>query len=96
MDLVQKSLSTIEKTGAELVCASSKGRSHPVFGLWYVPLMQDLRRAIMEEGIRRIDVWTSRYNLQVVNFMPREVDPFFNVNHPQDLDVARNLFSLKP
>ena len=61
-----------------------------------MPLMEDLRWAIMKEGIRRIDVWTSRYNLQVVDVMPGEVDPFFNVNHPQDLDVARTLFSLKP
>ena len=95
MDLVQKFLRTIEKTSAELVCASSKGRSHPVFGLWYVPLLEDLRRAIATEGIRRIDAWTSRYNLQVVDFMVGEVDPFFNVNHPPDLDMARDLFALK-
>ena len=61
----------------------------------YVPLLEDLRRAIAKEGIRRIDAWTSRYNLQVVDFMVGEVDPFFNVNYPQDLDMARNLFALK-
>ena len=91
---VQKFLRTIEKTSAELVCASSKGRAHPVFGLWYVPLLEDLRRAIAKEGIRRIDAWTSRYNLQVVDFMVGG-GSLFNVNYPQDLDMARDLFALK-
>ena len=84
-------LSVVDKTGAELVCASSKGRSHPVFGLWSVSLWEHLQKAIMKEDIRRIDTWTSRYNLQTVDFVTGDRDPFFNVNRPEDLDEARKL-----
>ena len=91
VDLVKNFLSVVDKTGAELVCASSKGRSHPVFGLWPVSLWEDLQKAIMKEDMRRIDTWTSRYNLQTVDFVAGDRDPFFNVNRPEDLDEARKL-----
>ena len=91
VDLVKKFLSVVDKTGAELVCASSKGRSHPVFGLWPVSLWEHLQKAIMKEDMRRIDTWTSRYNLQTVDFVAGDRDPFFNVNRPEDLDEARKL-----
>ena len=88
-------LRTIEKTVQNSLMRLRKDVLIQFLGLWYVPLLEDLRRAIVKEGIRRIDVWTSRYNLQVVDFMVGEVDPFFNINHPQDLDMARDLFALK-
>ena len=91
VDLVKNFLSVVDKTGAELVCASSKGRSHPVFGLWSVSLWEHLQKAIMKEDMRRIDTWTSRYNLQTVDFVAGDRDPFFNVNRPEDLDEARKL-----
>ena len=91
VDLVKNFLSVVDKTGAELVCASSKGRSHPVFGLWPVSLWEHLQKAIMKEGMRRIDTWTSRYNLQTVDFVAGDRDPFFNVNRREDLDEARKL-----
>jgi molybdopterin-guanine dinucleotide biosynthesis protein A len=91
VDLVKKFLSVVDKTGAELVCASSKGRSHPVFGLWPVSLWEHLQKAIMKEDMRRIDTWTSRYNLQTVDFVAGDRDPFFNVNRREDLDEARKL-----
>ena len=91
VDLVKSFLSVVDNTGTKLVCASSNGRSHPVFGLWHVSLWGDLRKAIIKEDIRRIDTWTSRYNLQTVDFVEGDKDPFFNVNRPGDLDEARKL-----
>ena len=43
---------------ADLACAASGGRTHPVIGLWPVRLRDDLRRALVEEGIRKVDLWT--------------------------------------
>ena len=80
----------MEAAGADLACAASGGQAHPVIGLWPVHLREDLRHAVVDEEIRKVDVWTARYRLATVPF-PEEiagVDPFFNANRPEDLDRA--------
>ena len=87
----------MEAEGAELACAASAGQPHPVIGLWPVRLRDDLRHALVEEGIRKVDVWTSRYRLATVSFPELSlgdgltIDPFFNANRPEDFDRAAAL-----
>ena len=90
-DLVARMLGVVEHVGAELACASSGGRAHPVFGLWPVRLADELRAAMIEEGIRKVDVWTARHGLVEVPFATDPVDPFFNTNRPEDLAEAERL-----
>jgi len=88
VDLVVRLASGLAAAEADLACAASGGRSHPVFGLWPVRLREDLRRAVVDDGIRKVDQWTARHNLVTVEFPDRPVDPFFNANRPEDLDKA--------
>ena len=95
-DLVARLAAAMAETDAELACAASQGRSHPVFGLWPVRLSGALRRAIVEGEVRKVDVWTARYRLATVDFPMVEtpagpLDPFFNANHPDDLATAERL-----
>lgn len=90
-DLVARMLAAVEAEGADLACASSGERHHPVFGLWPVALRDDLRRAMVEEEVRKVDVWTARYRLAVVPFPVAPYDPFFNTNRPEDLAEAAHL-----
>jgi len=90
-DLVSRMMQAIEGEGADLACAASSGQTHPVIGLWPVRLREELRHALVEEGLRKVDVWTARYRLAVVPFPDTPVDPFFNANRPEDLDAAAAL-----
>jgi molybdopterin-guanine dinucleotide biosynthesis protein A len=90
-DLVARFAAAREGEGADLVCAASGGRTHPVFGLWPVALREALRRAMVEEGIRKVDAWTARYRLAVVDYPAEPFDPFFNTNRPDDLAMAETL-----
>ena len=78
---------------AELAREIAAGRDHPVFGLWPVGLADDLRRAVVDEDIRKVDVWTARYRLARVDFATDPVDPFFNLNSPEDMARAEALFA---
>ena len=82
-----------EADGADLACAASDGQPHPVFGLWPVRLREALRAALVDEGIRKVDVWTGRYRLATVDFPIEPVDPFFNANRPEDLETAEALLT---
>lgn len=92
-DLVSRMLSAVAEEGADMVCASSGGRAHPVCGLWPVALAGDLRRAMVEEHIRKVDIWTGRYRLAVVEWPVDPVDPFFNANRPDDLAEAERVLA---
>jgi molybdopterin-guanine dinucleotide biosynthesis protein A len=92
MDLASKLYAAVTNDGVQLACAASGDRHHPVFGIWPVSLYGQLKKAVIEDGVRKIDDWTSRYNLKVVKFKFKEVDPFFNINRPEDLKWAEKLF----
>jgi molybdopterin-guanine dinucleotide biosynthesis protein A len=91
-DLVARLHAAIARDGADLACARSDGRDHPVFGLWPVRLRHDLRRA-MAEGVRKVDVWTARYRLAAADFSAAPFDPFFNANRPDDLAEAERILA---
>jgi molybdopterin-guanine dinucleotide biosynthesis protein A len=70
--------------GVPLACARSGEWRHPVAGLWPVSLREDLRHALLDEGLRKIEIWTERHGIALANWADGPVDPFFNVNTPDD------------
>jgi molybdenum cofactor guanylyltransferase len=92
-DLVARLIEGMKGLGADLACAASGGQEHPVIGLWPVRLRDELRHALVDEGLRKVDVWTARYKLATVEFSSDPIDPFFNANRPEDLDRAAALLA---
>lgn len=90
-DMTSRFLATIAETGARLTCARSNDRCHPVAALWPVDLAGDLHTALAHDNIRKVDLWTSRYNLVPTDFDTTAHDPFFNINRPHDLETAAKI-----
>ncbi len=95
-DLVARLHAGRGAAGAALACGASGGQRHPVVGLWPVALRAALRRALVEEDVRRVDRWTARLALAAVEWPSAPVDPFFNVNAPEDAIEAERLAALHP
>jgi molybdopterin-guanine dinucleotide biosynthesis protein A len=74
-----------------LACARSGEWRHPVVGLWRVALRHDLRHALVDEDLRKIEVWTARHGVGIADWPDKPVDPFFNVNTPEDLARANEV-----
>ena len=89
-DLVKRLLNAVESKGADIACASSLGQPHPVFALWPITLASDLRKALIEKNMRKIDKWTAQYNTIEVEWSAEIRDPFFNINCPEDLKRAES------
>lgn len=93
-DLVPRLLLASEGMDRPLVLAATmeEGRlmRHPTFGLWPVALRDDLRAAL-EEGLRKVVLWTDRHGGRSATFPTVPFDPFFNVNTPHDLQNAEAL-----
>jgi molybdopterin-guanine dinucleotide biosynthesis protein A len=92
-DLVARLQAAVDLAAADLACAASDGRTHPVFGLWPIALRESLRHAIVDEDIRKVDRWTARYRLAVVDYETTPFDPFFNANAPEDLATAERMLA---
>jgi molybdopterin-guanine dinucleotide biosynthesis protein A len=90
-DLVARLEQAVAEEDADMACAASGGRRHPVFGLWPVALSADLGRAMSVEGVRKVDLWTARHRLAIAEYADRPYDPFFNVNRPEDVAEARRI-----
>ncbi len=93
-DLVKRLDEARAAQNAELAVAASDGQTHPVIGLWSVRLRDELRHALVEEDIRKIDRWTARYPLATVTWPTTPLDPFFNANTVEDIAEADRLAAL--
>ena len=82
-------------TGVPLACARSGEWRHPVVGLWPLALREDLRRALTKDGMRKIEIWTARHGVAIADWPDTPVDPFFNVNTPDDVAAAEQAAALE-
>lgn len=90
-DLVEKLHTVRLAAGTPLACAKSGEWRHPVAGLWPVGLRADLRRALVDEDLHKIEVWTARHGIAIAEWPDRPIDPFFNVNTPEDMARANEV-----
>jgi len=72
---------------APVAIAASLGRRHPAFGLWRVTLRPELRLALAT-GVRRLGVFADGVGAVAVRCPVRRIDPFLNINTPDDLERA--------
>ncbi|MBZ9759685.1 molybdenum cofactor guanylyltransferase MobA [Mesorhizobium sp. CA8] len=92
---------TRDRPGA-IAVASSDGRWHPTFALWPLGLRDALRHFLVDEDNRRVSAFMERQGYVEVEFPMIEaddktIDPFFNVNTPDDLAAAERLLQrLRP
>ena len=93
-DLVARLHAARRREDAPLATAASGGRTHPVIGLWSLALRDDLRRALVIEGRRKVAQWTAQHRPATASWPTEPCDPFFNVNTAEDLAEAERLASL--
>ncbi len=97
-DLVNQFRNHIPKDNEAIILATSKGRKHPVIGLWPVSLVNELETAL-KNNERKVGLWTEQHTVIKVDFPVEthgnhEFDPFFNINHPEDIEKAKELLAI--
>ncbi len=92
VDLVDRLIDSARDEKKPLSAAFSQGRAHPVVALWPLSLREDLEQAL-DEGVRKIDLWTARHGVAFAHFDAVPFDPFFNVNTPEDLAKAAEILA---
>jgi molybdopterin-guanine dinucleotide biosynthesis protein A len=90
-DLVRRFLAELSDGERPLVARSATG-AHPVIGLWPVTIAPSLEAAL-KDGMRKASDFAKQQGAIEVSFPPvalggKTVDPFFNINSPEDLAAA--------
>jgi len=91
-DLVARFLASLGGCEPRLLVARSEEGVHPIFGLWPVSLAPELEKSLTN-GMRKVQAWVREHQAQEIFFPTmeiggRRIDPFFNVNRPDDLAEA--------
>jgi molybdopterin-guanine dinucleotide biosynthesis protein A len=97
-DLVARLQAAITEPG-EIAVAYSAGIMHPVFALWPVTLADELEHWLLSDDKRRVRGFIERHPAAKVDFPMIEtaegqIDPFFNINTPADLETAERWLPL--
>ena len=99
-NLLKKLHCKMEMSNSDIVFAGTstdykkKKLLHPVFGLWKTSLYNDLRKEL-ESGVRKVTHWSGRHKASNVFFQDKRLDPFFNVNTPDDIVTLREHYRKK-
>ena len=81
--------------GKPIALAASGERRHFTSALWPVALREDLR-GWLASGERRVGGFIERHGAAVVSWPVEPVDPFLNLNAPEDLAAAEALLARVP
>ncbi|KAA0121116.1 molybdenum cofactor guanylyltransferase MobA [Methylobacterium sp. P1-11] len=84
-DLVARLEAAGSETGIAL--AASGARQHYTIALWPTALRDDLR-GYLERGERRVGAFIARHGAAAAAWPEEPVDPFLNLNTPEDLAAA--------
>jgi molybdopterin-guanine dinucleotide biosynthesis protein A len=90
-DLVARLHLAREQDGAEVACARSGGRTHPVVALWPIAIREDLRKALVGEDLRKVTRFLERHSLAYADWPVEPFDPFLNINEPTDIAAAEEI-----
>jgi len=89
-DYVSRLCKSKQQTNADVVYARSNGRDHPVMALWSVDMLERLRERLDQKHYKLLD-WFKDINAVSVEWPVTDVDPFMNINTPEDLEKAQSL-----
>ena len=89
--IIESFIEESEKKESLILCASSHGRKHNIFGLWSLDLYEKLKDDLINTKVRKVQDWTEKNKIKNLEFKFKDYDPFFNINTEEDLEFAKKL-----
>ena len=89
--IIKRFIEESEKKESLILCASSHGRKHNIFGLWSLDLYDKLKDYLINKKVRKVQDWTKKNKIKNLEFKFKDYDPFFNINTEEDLEFAKKL-----
>ena len=92
--IIRSFIKESEKKESLILCASSHGRKHNIFGLWSLDLYDKLKDDLINKKVRKVQDWTETNKIKNLEFEFKDYDPFFNINTKEDLAEAEKILTV--
>jgi molybdopterin-guanine dinucleotide biosynthesis protein A len=91
MDMVERLIDSATKKKAQIgVAASGTGQHHPVFAVWNADISGTSEDVLVKGGFRKMDDFIATLPNVRVSFAAEPIDPFLNINTPEELARAED------
>ena len=87
LDLTVRLCGLMHVPEPDVLMVRHRGRRQPALSVWSVKLAGALRKALLQEGLRKVDDFAQRHDVAELVW-PAGGDAFLNVNTPADLSGA--------
>jgi molybdopterin-guanine dinucleotide biosynthesis protein A len=88
MDMVERLTAKAWGEGAKVAVAESGAQHHPVFAVWSAEISATPEDVLVKQGLRKMDDFIATLPNVRVRFDTDPIDPFVNINTPEDLAHA--------
>ncbi len=90
-NLVAELAAVMESSGAQVVCPRYEGQPQPTFSLWRRDTAAEVIRRHRSEGQGGFRDLLPGFDTRFVDWPASEINPFFNINTPEELAQAEGL-----
>jgi molybdopterin-guanine dinucleotide biosynthesis protein A len=90
MDMVERLVEKARAEKAKIAVAESGSQHHPVFAVWSAGITASSEDVLVEGGFRKMDDFIATLPNVRVRFEADPIDPFVNINTPEDLALAED------
>jgi molybdopterin-guanine dinucleotide biosynthesis protein A len=77
-----------------MATATSGGHLHPTATLWPIKALASISESLKSGQGQRVTDWVRSLNSHTVEWQTTPIDPFFNINTPDDVREAERLAGL--
>lgn len=92
-DMVERLIDKAQSENALVAVAASGERHHPVFAVWNASIPATSQGVLKDQDMRKMDNFVACFANTRVLFPSEPIDPFFNINTPDDLQRAEMLLA---
>jgi molybdopterin-guanine dinucleotide biosynthesis protein A len=95
LDLTMRLCGLMHVPEPDVLMVREGRRRQPALAVWSVKLVGDLRKALLHDGVRKVEEFAARHRVEDLAW-PARSGVFFNVNTPQDLAMANARSGRRP
>jgi len=92
-DLVSRLVKLADDTASWVAVAETAGQEHYIFAVWSAKIAETSESVLVKGGHRKMENWIATFPHRSLSFPVETVDPFMNVNTPDELAFAEDLIA---
>ena len=89
-DMVERLIAKASGDGVKVAIAESGSQHHPVFAVWSADLSVSAEDVLVKRGLRKMDDFVALFPNVRGRFENDPIDPFANINTPEELAFAED------